>query len=432
MSRTVDALYRGIALAVARGFASLGFVRSVYARRSVACGEAALPRSDIDLTVVIEPSASLADEAERLLALARRLRALRRIVPVLGPPEVATLAELDLWYRAPWFPGSPERDRGWLRLWGDEVVRPPVDAAPADAWRQDLPWFFWAWQGLPDHVRARRVRTCCNLVLDMLNVALLGEGAVHGPQRRAALVDAWAKRTTEAAQLEQVRAALRGRVPARPDALLRWLYGQSLRIAHQLPDAVSYDVARSAPLRVATRVPFAYVPRTYLLVDPDDARAVDAGFDEMRTTKRTFLTTPRTLARYFRERNPWEWWCVDDGAARDALPVPDDDAVLRAIRYYLHRVALRRFGLAIGTGADRRDTVAPQYAQARLWLERRLVASSLERLLEAWREGHGAWPYAEVRGSDEFFARAYPALCREVGELAARVGVAGAAAKSAP
>lgn len=425
MSRLANAVYRGVARAVAVAVARLGFVRSVYARRSVACGEAVLPRSDLDLTVIVDPARDLEQEVARMRALARRLRALRRLVPVLGPAEVATPEEIDLWYRAPCFPGSAERDRGWLRLWGDEVVRPECDAPAGDAWRQNLPWFFWAWQALPSYLRARRVRTCCNLVLDMLNVALLAEGAVRGPVARTALVETWAQRLGEVPELAPLRAALRGRGPADPDGLLRWLYRQSVGLAHGLNEGPSAD-ALSLPHRLESRVPFAYEPRVHILVEPDEARGIEVALDEMLSTPRAIVGSARTLARYLRERNPWEWWCIDDAAARAALARPDDAAMLRAIRYYLHRTPLRRLGLAIGTGVDRRDTIGPQYAQARLWLDHREVAAGREELRAAWRRAYGDWLYPAVATADDFFAHVYPIACREIEELAPRVGIGAA------
>ncbi|MEW6269235.1 MAG: hypothetical protein AB1689_08065 [Thermodesulfobacteriota bacterium] len=424
MSALAGALYRGVARAVALGFARLGFVRSVYVRRSVACGEAVLPRSDLDLTIVVEPAADLEQEVTRMRALARRLATMRRLVPVLGAAEVATRAELELWYRSPWFPGSAERDRGWLRLWGDEMARPAVDAPAHEAWRQNLPWFFWAWQSLPSYVRARRVRACCNLVLDMLNVAWLGQGIVRGPVRRADLLDAWAARGGDEAALARLRAVLRGRAPVNAGALLRWLYRQSLRIAHELPDDAREPAFTTAHGRVATRVPFSYAARTYLLVDLDDDVAVDTALDAMLAGPSVAVTTPRALWRYLRERNPWEWWCIEDAEQRARLAAPSDEALLRAIRYYAHPIPLRRLGLAIGTGVDRRDTIAPQYAQARLWLDRGVVATGRDALGVAWRESYEAWPYPQAATTDAFFARCYAILRRDVDELARRTGIA--------
>src|SRR5690606_9047662 len=198
-------------------------------------------------------------------------------------------------------------------------------------------------------------------------------------------------------------------------------------IAHDLPDDDARDaVVGPVPERVTSRVPFSYGDATYVLVDPDDQAALDAAIDAQHATPGVVVTSARTLARYLRERNPWQWWCIADDA-RASFARPDDEAVRRAIRYYAHPTALRRLGLSIGTGVDRRDTIGPQYAQARLWLDRGFVASSRDELVEAWRATYGAWPYVDVATSDEFFARCYPILRRDVDELARRTGVVASA-----
>src|SRR5262249_44054293 len=147
------ALYRGLAWLAAERLGALGFVRGVHARRSLAAGEVVAGRSDIDLTVVIEPPRDLAHESQQLRALARTTGILRRGLPLVGPPEVATAQELEHWYRSPDFPATRERDRGWLRIWGEPFARPPGSGTPDQERLRNLPWLLWAWQELPGYFR---------------------------------------------------------------------------------------------------------------------------------------------------------------------------------------------------------------------------------------------------------------------------------------
>jgi predicted nucleotidyltransferase len=93
-------LYRCIAKIAAGQFGRFDPVLSVYTRRSVACGEVVLGRSDIDLHVLIKPFPDVYAEAKFLRDFAARYTALKRVLPCLGDCEVSTEAELESWYRS--------------------------------------------------------------------------------------------------------------------------------------------------------------------------------------------------------------------------------------------------------------------------------------------------------------------------------------------
>jgi hypothetical protein len=415
--------YGALARAAARGIGSLGFVRGVYARRSLACGEIIFGRSDIDLTVLIDRPAGLEAEVAHLLALSRRFAAVSTALPLFGPPEVATAAELADWYRSPDFPATPERDRGWLRLYGEPFAPPNAHGSPPALRRQNLPWLFWAWTSLPDFHRAGRVRTCCNLLLDMIDVLQLSAGRVHGPSRRAAVLARWSADLAPGPEIDDLARVLRGGRPRAPSDLLRWVYRQSLEVADALDDHAGERLEGVVPAtEVVTRVPFSYRPRRYLLVDPRCTGALGDALDRMERDPEVFVTTARALRLYLVHRNPWEYFTIADPEVRAALQPPREDVLRRAVRYYLHRIVPRRLGLAIGTGADRSRTIGPQIAQARLWVEHGVVARGHADLVALWRDRYGDWPWRPANSCGEYFTREYPLVCRAMDAVAARLG----------
>ncbi len=419
MATVGTAAYRLVARAAASQLGRLGFVQGVHARRSLACGEISFGRSDIDLTVVIDPSESLDIEVERLRALVRRLDLLHLAVPMLGPAEVGTPAELEEWYRSPILPASPHRDRGWLRLWGKPFERPAISGARDDERDGALPWFFWAWLTLTGDYRRGRVRTCCNMLLDMVNVYYLYTGAFRAPMRRVDIHAHWSRDSGPSREREQVGRALTGPTPRPAGPSLRWIYAESLRVADALYPHVGRRLDGSLPPgELRTRVPFAFKERVYVLVDPARREQVEAALDRMEREPNVVVATERLLKLYFYHRNPWEYFTSADDAARNGLQPPPEDALRRAIRYYLHRVVPRRIGQAIGTRVDRSETLGPQYAQGRLWLDQRFIAASREQLTSRYRVAYGAWPYQSTTSRDEYFRREYPLTCRAIDDLA--------------
>jgi len=407
--RPGDALYRGLAWLAAARLGALGFVRGVHARRSLAAGEIVAGRSDIDLTVVIDTPRDLAQESQQLRALARRTAALRRVLPVVGPPEVATAPELAHWYRSPDFPATRERDRGWLRIWGEPFARPAGAGTPDEERLRNLPWLFWAWQELPGYFRRGRLRTCCNLLLDMVDVRDLCAGRPPGPRRRSEILAAWLDvAPAERAALERV---LQGRTPRDGGALLRRVYALALELVDSLGALVpSLDGAPSAA-EIETRPPFAYRRRTWLLVDPRNPDALEAALSRVAREPHVALTSARALAVQMRHRNPWEYFTIRDARVGTDLAPPPAAALARAVRYYQHRIVPRRIGLAVGTGVDRSATLGAQIAQARLWLEQGFVAADRDALVARWQRSHGAWPWLPVTSRDAYFAREYGIAC---------------------
>ncbi len=421
MSALDSGAYLMMARLAARHVAGLGFVRGVHARRSLASGDISFGRSDIDLTIVLDPAESMASEVARLRALARRLAAFRRLLPVVGPPEVATPTELAEWYCSPMFPASAERDRGWRCIWGEAFERPPVAATDAGPYLGELPWFFWAWLTLVDDHRRGKVRTCCNLLLDMVNVLYLCAGAFAGPKRRSEVLAHWSHDVGQRPEHDAIAAAIAGKRPRDPRTLLRWVYNEALIVTEALYAMLASRLGGALPAtELRTRVPFGYRSRTYMLVNLHDRSQVDAALARMEREPDLVVTTAHALELYLYHRNPWEYFAIAE-RDRGTLGAPPEAVLRRAIHYYLHRVVPRRIGFAIGSRIDRSHTLGPQYGQARLWLDHGVIAASRDDLVERYRHAYGAWPYQTPQSRDHYFSREYPLLCEAIDALATRL-----------
>ena len=422
MGRLDAALYRGVAALAARALGGAGDVRGVYTRRSLACGEVTLGRSDIDLTLMVGPAPGPAAEGAALARLAARFAALRRVVPIVGTCEIGTRAELEDWYRAPWSPASLCRDRGWLRLAGERFV-PPAPASGEVGRTSHLRWLLWAWESLPRFLRAGDARTSANLLLDMVNAAYLYTGRLDAPTTRAALVARWEADGGAHARLRgRLAPILRGRRGTPEPALCRTIYAAALRLSDELAAAVTPLIGgRVGAAELVTAVPFSFASRRYLLVDPADEAAVARALDVMANDPRALATSERALRLYWHHRNPWEYFARGAAAARASVARPPDAAMRAAVRYHLHRLVPRRLGLSIGRRNDRGATIGPRYAQVRLWAEHGVVAEDAADLTARYRTAYGVAPHATPRRRDAYFTALYPRLCAESDAIGARL-----------
>ena len=223
-------IYLLIARIVARQLGRLDPVLGVYTKRSVACGEVTFGKSDIDLTLLIEPLPDVHTEARFLRDLTARYAVLKRFFPCLGECEVGTRAELESWYRSQSYGWYWYRDRGWLNLYGEQFERPRVSLTEGEGRDSLLWWFFWAWERLPGFYRAGNVRTCCNLFLDMVNVYLLYLGTFHAPKRRAEVFEHWLATVPPSRERDEIRRGFQKGFRGNYRALTRWIYVESLQL----------------------------------------------------------------------------------------------------------------------------------------------------------------------------------------------------------
>jgi predicted nucleotidyltransferase len=410
------ALYRFIAWIAARQLGTLDPVLSVYTRRSVACDEVAFGRSDIDLHILIKPLPDLQVEAEVLKHLSIFYARLKRVFPCLGDCNVSTRAELECLYRNR--PYTWYRDRGWLRLYGEEFDRPHGTLTTIAERDSLLWWFFWAWERLPGFFRAGDVRTCCNLFLDMVNVYGLYVGAFHMPKRRAEVLRYWQTLCPTARESQTIARGFATGFRGGYRPLLPWLYSEGLKLG----DALSLHMSQTLEgggcgTTVRSQVPFSFAPRTYLLVDPLREEQVTPALAAMRHDSQVFVTTEPILKLSFLYRNPWEYYAIR--AHHQGFPIapPPDEALRRVLRLSLHKELPRSAGFSIGRKADRSRTIGPQYAQYRLYAEHGQVVTSAEQLRQQYQLHYGAWPYKGVATRDVYFLHDYPVACRAIDDV---------------
>lgn len=410
-------LYRCIAKVAAGQLGRFAPVLSVYTRRSVACGEVVLGRSDIDLHVVIEPFLDIYAEAQFLRDFAARSAVLKRIFPCLGDCEVSTRAELESWYRSR--PYTWYRDRGWLKLYGKEFRRPT--AALTDGEERDslLWWFFWAWERLPGFYREGNLRTCCNLFLDMVNAYGLYVGAVNRPQDRTELLQYWWTLSPPSREREVLQSGFRNGFRGSYGRLLPWLYSESLKLCDTLYPHVTEKLAgEGCGAELRSRTPFRFSPRTYLLVNPLRPADMAQALALMQKTTEIVVATEKTLKLYLYHRNPWEYYTMLANDCLFPLSPPSQEALQRVVRFSLHKEAPRKAGFSVGRKTDRSLTVGPKYAQCKLYVNHGVVATSAEDLLQQYQLRYGVWPYTRAASRDVYFLRDYPVVCQTIEEIA--------------
>jgi hypothetical protein len=409
-------LYRFLARLAAKQFSRFDPVLSVYARRSVACGEVVFGNSDIDLHLVLKPGASLDHEAQCLRNLANHYAKLKRLIPCIGDCNVSTTVELATWYRVR--PYTWYRDREWLKLSGKDWTRPWVALKDSAARDSLLWWFFWAWERMPGFYRAGNVRTCCNLFLDMVNVYGLYLGAFEGPQRRAAVLAYWRTLCPPSRELTALTRGFVAGFRGRYRYLLQWLYGESLKLSEALATHVTHTLeGEGCGPEVYGQVPFSFAPRTYLLVDPFREDQVTQALATMRHKARIFVTTEKALKLYLYHRNPWEYYLLQAPSASFSLLPPPEEALHRSVRFALHKEVPRSAGFSIGKTIDRSATVGLQYAQCRLYGEQGKIATSAEDLRQQYRRSYGAWPYRGEASREVYFLHDYPVMCQMIEAL---------------
>jgi predicted nucleotidyltransferase len=409
--------YRFLAKIAARQLARLDSVLSVYARRSVACGEVNFGKSDIDFYILIRPSDDICTEARNLRDLAGRFAALKRIIPCLGQGDVSTPAELQRWYQAR--PYTWYRDRAWLWLAGQPCERPHVELTEGEPRDSLLWWFFQVWEYLPRFYRAGDLRNFCNQLLDMINVYGLYTGAFAGPQRRRDVLQYWQSLDPPADKYQELCRAFARGFRGNFRALKPWLYGESLKVCDALYARVAAKLeGERCAAELHSYVPFSFSPRTYLVVDPWRLADVTQALAVMEKNAEVVVSTEKTLKLYLYHRKPWEYATLHANGEPSSLSPPPREALQRAIRFCLHREVPRKVVFTLGRKGDRSLTIGPQYAQCRLYLEHGKIAVSAEDLMQQYQRHYGAWPYSRSASGDAYFLQDYPLVCQTIEEIA--------------
>jgi hypothetical protein len=160
-------VYRAAAWVLSRAFLDVAGVRSVYARRSVASGEAVLPWSDLDLAMV---TGELPGHA--LDGLRRRYRLARLAFPRLGECQIYTEGELAQLAVTDPYRASLDRRCAWVAL-GE---RPAIPAVPIPAHEAARRLVFWLEAFVPTALRQRNERNLRKFALEMANALGVLEG----------------------------------------------------------------------------------------------------------------------------------------------------------------------------------------------------------------------------------------------------------------
>jgi predicted nucleotidyltransferase len=411
-------IYQGIAKIAARQLGRLDPVLSIYTKRSVACGEVTLGKSDIDLTILIEPLPDVRSEARFLRDLAARYAVLKRFFPCLGECEVGTRAELESWYRSQSYGWYWYRDRGWLNLYGEQFAKPYVPLSEGEGRDSVLWWFFWAWERLPDFYRAGNVRACCNLFLDMVNVYYLYLGAFHAPKRRVEVFEHWLATVPPSRERDKIQRGFQRGFRGNYRALKQWLYSESLKLCDALHPHVTRELAgKVSDAELRCQVPFSFSQRRYLLVDPLNREQVEHTLETMQTNTGVFVTSETALKLYLYHRNPWEYYTLKASNRDFPLSPPPQEALQRAVCFSLYKVVPRRAGFSIGRRADRSTTIGPRYAQCKLYVDHGIVATSAEDLLRQYQLRYGTWPYTQTVSRDGYFLHDYPIVCQIIEKI---------------
>ncbi len=410
--------YRAIGRVIGHSFGRLDGVLGVYARRSVATGEVAFARSDLDLHVLISTSSSLEDEGRLLNDVYRRYRHARRAVPCLGHVWISTRAGLEQWYREQ--PSEWYRDRGWLRLWGEEFDRPR--SRLDDEGREGLLWWYsWATGTLTECIRAGNARRCWNLVLDLFDVYRLHTGLDEEPATRAELFELWWTSGTPTPERTAIARAARHGFRGGGAELLAAIYRESLSIHDHLFEHVE-QLEGHASGRLDSSVPPLFTPRIYSIAEHSDRDGIERGLAHMSTDPGCWPLNERGLKIHLAYRNPWEHQVMAAANPGLDLSPPSRDAFERNLRRALHREAPRTWGFMGEPGF-----AGPLYAQRRLYRDSGFVALDAASLDIAYRKRYGAGLSTDMPVA-EYFTRAYPVVCEIIDELRAATGLAAPAA----
>ena len=176
LTRAGNVAYLALATAAARYLGRCEIVESVYARRSLAAGEIAFGRSDIDLGIRLYDACAAPGDGERLIPLRRRMHRLARALPIVGEAEVFAASELEDWVRLE--PVREAFDRAAILLHGRPFRIPPWTIRRDDAAAR---FCFWFDRYLPAALAARHQRNLRKFALEMWATLAIIEGHFSEP-----------------------------------------------------------------------------------------------------------------------------------------------------------------------------------------------------------------------------------------------------------
>jgi predicted nucleotidyltransferase len=367
-------LYRRLAAVAGRSLGRLDGVECVYVRRSVASGEASLPRSDIDLSIVVADANSAA-----VGAVAERFARLRRLLPVLGEAMLHDRADLERWSHLDTYRASIDR-RVSIPVHGYQppIPRPPVERSHA-LWRLAF-WLEWL---LPWALRRRDGTTLRKFAIEAVGAHAVAVGAVSEPPLTRA----------EALQLPAARF-----LPRDSAAPAGWLQA-FFEVVADAHGASRRGVEPLPPGEHHLQYP-GYGTDVRLLTLDSPA----SGLPPSASSPDTVVVTAEALDLLVSCVNPPLWWTLPMELRESVLP-PDTAAVRH---FALAEASLWRL-CAPGLHACALDEPARRVA-----LAADLAAGAHER--PAW-EPPAARPELVPSSRGDYYARVYPRLLAQAADV---------------
>lgn len=329
-------VYELAAFGLARSVLTTDAVQGIYVRRSVASGEATLPRSDIDLAIVLNPSPAVENEALSMLALRTRYRAGRCLFPRLGEALVHTPEELIAASAGDPYRASIDR-RCRLVVSGHPTAIPQVPIRSHDAARRLV---FWFDRYIPDAIRARDHRNLRKFALEIWNAWRVLSGAFAEPLlTRAASREDWCS-SEHASMLAEAERS--------PEAA----FGVCLQLAEWAHALVLPALPR--PNRAATlepaAIPGGMPPRVEILPSAGALPSREA------LARGTYAFTAEVLDLLIHFQHPLWWLGLGSQAVELGLASPRVDEWLRACLRFTGGERLRAPGFSessVGAHAER-------------------------------------------------------------------------------
>jgi hypothetical protein len=299
-------------------------VESVLVHRSVATGEIAFGRSDIDLLMIVrQPRGECADGPE-LARLVGWLRVARISNPALGHIEVHDPAGIARWIRLDTYRGSQDR-RSAMLLAGKPVEFARMPVRCEDAVRR---FGIWAEGFFSTAVRQRNRRNLRKTSLEMWCAWATAMGVIEEPcLTRPEMAARWAA---------SADGALLGALDGNPVGAPAVVFGLAKRLHESLLPPLR---ALPQPLVMRMRMPPRYRQRTLVAIPRADSPLPREAFQPG-----SFLCTPEVFDLCLHYLNPFLTWVCPPELTALGIEPPACEAFVRAGRFFGHNHTLRNPG----------------------------------------------------------------------------------------
>jgi hypothetical protein len=299
-------------------------VGSIYVHRSVATGEIAFGRSDIDLMIIVrQPKGDTADGPE-LASLYEKLRLARFFNPALGHVEVHDPAGVRRWLELDSYRSSQER-RSAVLLHGRAVEFPSMPVRRQDAVRR---FGNWADGFFSTAVRERNRRNLRKTALEIWCAYATALGHLEEPcLTRPEIAARWAE-SGDAALLDDL-----ARDPFRAPAVV-------FRLAKKLHDSLLPPLhSLAGPLLITVLMPPRYRRRTIVILPGAESPLPREAFQ-----KGSSVCTPELFDLYLHYMNPFLAWVCPADLTRLGIQSPAPAAFVTACLFFGHNHTFRNPG----------------------------------------------------------------------------------------